>query len=80
MDRLFSLFSFYEFLGYVFTGGALIAGVVWAVAGAPTEPGAAAVVGLLIASYIAGHLVQALAVVWEVRWWRAGCGSSSSPI
>jgi len=72
VDRLFSLFSFYEFLGYVFTGAALIAGAAWAVAGAPTEPGAAAVVGLLIASYIAGHLVQALAVVWEVRWWRAG--------
>ena len=35
MDRLFSLFSLYDFVTYVFTGAALLAGVVWVVSGVP---------------------------------------------
>lgn len=69
MDRLFSLFSLYDFVTYIFTGAALLAGVVWAVSGVPSEPGATAALGLVVASYIAGHLVQALAVLWEREWW-----------
>jgi hypothetical protein len=74
VDRLFSLFSLYDFVTYIFTGAALIAGVVWAVAGVPAEPGATALLGLAVASYIAGHLAQALGVLWEAKWWKAKGG------
>ena len=70
VDRLFSVFSLYDFVSYVLTGLAVIAGAWWAAAGVPNEPGTATVLGLIAAGYVAGHLVQAVAVLWEPRYWK----------
>jgi hypothetical protein len=78
VDRVFSIFSVYDFVGYIFTGGALIVGVVWAIAGVPQEPSAAGVIGLAVASYMAGHLVQAAGAAWERLWWRRRGGLPST--
>lgn len=45
MDRLASLFSIYDFLGYILAGGALLTGSYLAFSGLPDEPGTAAVSG-----------------------------------
>jgi hypothetical protein len=69
MDRLISVFSVYDFFSYVLSGGTLIAGCYWAVAGIPNEPGTATVLGLVALAYIAGHLVQAIGARWEKLYW-----------
>jgi hypothetical protein len=69
MDRLLSLFSVYDFFGYVLAGGSLIAGTYWAFAKLPHEPGTAAVFGIIALSYMSGHLVQSLATIWEGWLW-----------
>jgi hypothetical protein len=70
VDRLFSVFSLYDFVSCVLSGLAVIAGAWWAVAGVPDEPGTATVLALIAASYVVGHLVQAVAVLWEPRYWK----------
>jgi hypothetical protein len=70
MDRLVSLFSVYDFFGYVMAGGSLIAGTYWAFAELPPEPGTAAVLGIIAASYAVGHLVQSVANLWEGWLWK----------
>lgn len=78
MDRLFSLFSVYDFFGYVLAGGVLLAGTYWAFARLPEEPGASAVLGIVALSYMAGHAVQAVATVWEgAVWKRTGMPSAN---
>jgi hypothetical protein len=74
VDRLISLFSVYDFFSYVLSGGMLLAGAYWTLAGVPDEPGTAVVLGLIAAAYIAGHLVQALGARWEKLWWKARGG------
>jgi hypothetical protein len=69
MDRLISVFSVYDFFSYVLSGGTLIAGCYWAVAGVPDEPGAATVLGVIAIAYVAGHLVQAIGARWEKLYW-----------
>lgn len=74
---MLSLFSVYDFFGYVLAGGLLIAGTYWAFAELPNEPGTAAVFGLIAASYMAGHLVQSVANIWEGALWDRGGVPSS---
>jgi hypothetical protein len=77
MDRLLSLFSVYDFLGYVLAGGTLLAGTYWAFAEVPDDPGAAAVFGIIALGYAVGHLVQSVATIWEGSLWnRQGKPSS----
>ncbi|HEX8743954.1 MAG TPA: hypothetical protein VF712_12545 [Thermoleophilaceae bacterium] len=78
MDRLISLFSLYDFLGYVVSGAAILVGSYWAFEGLPAEPGAATTLALVVLSYAVGHAVQAVATVWEGWFWRrSGIPSSN---
>lgn len=70
MDRLLSVFGLYDFVSLVFTGAALLAGVWWAAAGVPGEPGASTVIALMAASFVLGHAVQAVGTLWEGRYWK----------
>ena len=73
VDRLFSLFGLYEFLGYVFAGALVLVGSYVAFEGFPEEPGAVTALSLVGVSYAVGHLVLAITNVWEDRWlWRKG--------
>src|SRR4051794_25697965 len=78
MDRVVSVFSVYDFFGYVLAGGALLAGAYWAFSDLPDEPGAATVLGIIALGYMVGHLVQAVATIWDGwLWHRRGFPSSS---
>lgn len=70
MERLLSLLSFYDLLGFILPGGLFAAGTYWAFAGFPDEPGGATTLGLIALFFIAGELVQGAAVVWESRYWK----------
>jgi hypothetical protein len=72
VDNLFSLFSLYDFLGYLFAGGLLLVGGYIAFEGLPAEPGAATVLVVAAASYAAGHLVATVSNLWEKFLWRRG--------
>jgi hypothetical protein len=78
VDRLFSLFSLYDFLGYVLSGGILLVGAWWAFDDLPSDIGTAAVFGLIGLSYAVGHAVQSLANLWEgLLWKRSGLPSTT---
>jgi hypothetical protein len=66
-DRLVSALSAFDLLVITLAGGLVIAGVWWGIDGVPAEaPSAAGLVGLVAASYVAGHLVGAVSgVVWR---------------
>jgi len=70
MDRLVSLFSLYDFLGYVLCGAGVLVGSYWAFSELPLEPGTAAMFGVIALSYAVGHAVQSLATVWEDTYWK----------
>lgn len=69
MDQLPSLFSVYDFFGYVISGAGVLVGSYWAFSELPSEPGTATVFGLIALSYAVGHAVQSLANAWEAIWW-----------
>jgi hypothetical protein len=59
-DRLASAFSPFDVLAITLAGAFVIAGAWWGIDGVPAKaPSAAGVVGLVAASYVAGHLVGA---------------------
>lgn len=70
MDRLLSLFSLYDVLGYLLSGVALILGLYWVFAGVPESPTTAVVFGLLGAGYAVGQLVAIPGGLWESYWWK----------
>lgn len=70
MERLLSLLSLYDLLGFILPGGLLAAGTYWAFAGLPDEPGGAATLGLIGLFFIVGELVQGVGVLWESRYWK----------
>lgn len=69
MERIFSVLSVYDFLSYVLSGALVIGGCWWVIGGIPPEPGVATTVALVGAAYVVGHLVQAIGVRWEARYW-----------
>jgi hypothetical protein len=66
-DRLASALSAFDLLAITLSGGLVVAGAWWGVDGVPSEaPSAAALLGLIAASYVAGHLVGAIAsLAWR---------------
>ncbi len=70
MERLLSLLSLYDLLGFILPGGLFAAGAYWAFAGFPCEPGGAVTLGLIAFFFIVGELVQGVGVLWESRYWR----------
>jgi hypothetical protein len=70
MERLLSLFSLYDVLGYLLSGAALILGLYWVFAGIPPNPSTAVVLALLGAGYATGQLVAIPAALWESLFWR----------
>jgi hypothetical protein len=76
VDRIFSLFGLYEILGYVCSGALVLIGGYVAFEGVPGEPGTAGMLGLFLAAYAVGHLVQTFSNVWESWLWRRGWPSA----
>ena len=70
MERLLSLFSLYDVLGYLLSGVALILGLYWVFAGIPESPTTAVVFGLLGSGYAVGQLIAIPGGLWESFWWR----------
>jgi hypothetical protein len=70
VERLLSLLSLYDLLGFILPGGLFAAGTYWAFAGFPTEPGGATTIGLIAFFFIVGELVQGVGVLWESRYWK----------
>lgn len=70
MERLLSLFSLYDLLGFILPGGLFTAATYWAFEGLPHEPGGAITLGLIALFFIVGELVQGVAVVWEGPYWK----------
>jgi hypothetical protein len=80
MDRLFSLFTLYDLLGFLLPGALVVGGTYWAVEGIPSEPGAAGAIALVAAFFIAGELVQGVAVLWERVYWKRHGGWPSTKL
>jgi hypothetical protein len=66
-DRLASAFSPFDVLVITLAGGVALAGIWWGIDGVPQEsPSTAALIGLVAASYVAGHLIGAISgIVWR---------------
>ena len=71
-DRLTAAFSPFDVLVFTLAGAVVIAGAWWGIDGVPADsPSAAAVVGLVAASYLAGVLVAVVSgVLWTGVWGR----------
>lgn len=78
METLFSLLGLYQLLAVMLPGAVATAGAYYAIAGLPPDPSTAAVLGLVVLFYIAGNVVQGLAVVWEAPYWARSGGWPSS--
>jgi hypothetical protein len=74
MESLFSLLGLYQLLAVTLPGAVATAGTYYAVAALPPDPSAAAVIGLIVLFYIAGNVVQGVAVLWESWYWRRAGG------
>jgi hypothetical protein len=69
-DRLSAALSPFDVLVFTLAGAFVIAGAWWGIDGVPGEsPSTAVVIGLVAASYLAGHLVAAVSgVLWTGVW------------
>src|SRR5918992_2004267 len=69
-DRLSAALSPFDVLVFTLAGAFVIAGAWWGIDGVPGEsPSTAAVIGLVAASYLAGHVVAAVSgVLWTGVW------------
>jgi hypothetical protein len=78
METLFSLLGLYQLSALVLPGGVATSVAYYAVAGLPPDPSTAAVLGLVVAFYIVGNVIQGAAVVWESWYWSARGGWPST--
>lgn len=78
METLFSLLGLYQLLAVALPGAVAAGGAYYAVAGLPSDPSAAAVIGLIVLFYIAGNVIQGVAVLWESPYWRRAGGWPST--
>lgn len=78
MESIFSLLGLYQILAVALPGAVAVGGAYYAVAGLPTDPSAAALIGLLVLFYVAGNVVQGVAVLWEAPYWRRAGGVPST--
>jgi len=78
METLFSLLGLYQLSALVLPGAVAVSVAYFAVAGVPSDPSAAAVLGLIALFYIAGNVVQGAAVLWESWYWKATGGWPST--
>lgn len=63
-------YTLYDFLSFIIPGAGILAAAVFGWSGQPrTEPGASAMVGILAASFVVGHLNAAIAVFLQPVWW-----------
>lgn len=78
METLFSLLGLYQLLAVALPGAVAVGGAYYAVAGMPSDPSAAGVIGLVVLFYVAGNVVQGIAVLWEAPYWRRAGGWPST--
>ena len=78
METLFSLLGLYQLLAVMLPGAVAAAGAYYAISGLPSDLSTAAVLGVVVLFYIAGNVVQGVAVVWEARYWARGGGWPST--
>jgi hypothetical protein len=74
METLFSMLGLYQLSALMLPGAVGVSGAYYAVAGKPHDPSTAALLGLVVLFYIAGNVVQGIAVLWEGRYWKAAGG------
>jgi hypothetical protein len=78
METLFSMLGLYQFSALMLPGAVAVSGAYYAIAGKPPDPSTAALLGLVVLFYIAGNVVQGVAVLWESRYWKKAGGWPSA--
>lgn len=78
METLFSMLGLYQLSALMLPGAVAVSGAYYAVAGKPHDPSTAALLGLVVLFYVAGNVVQGIAVLWEGRYWRTAGGWPSA--
>jgi hypothetical protein len=78
METLFSLLGLYQLLALLLPGAVATSGIYFAVSGLPPDPTTAGVLGLIVLFYIAGNVIQGVAVAWEGRYWNSVGGWPSN--
>ena len=78
METLFSLLGLYQLSALLVPGAVGTTGVYFAVNGLPPDPSTAGVLALIVLFYVAGNVVQGVAVVWEPWYWKRAGGWPST--